>query len=155
MAFDDDAGLLYSERLTPSVLAWLLAPGFGLVFFLMFYPIDTLVSVIIGIVAGLLAAVWLWSLSSVIQVRTGSLRAGPARIELSNLGAARILTPEQMRHELGPGSDARSFVITRPWVRGGVMVEVVDERDPTPSWVLSTRNPQGLLSALEHARTSN
>jgi hypothetical protein len=38
--------------------------------------------------------------------------------------------------------------VQRPWVKGAVQVHLDDPADPTPYWVVSSRNPTALASAL-------
>jgi hypothetical protein len=90
--------------------------------------------------------------AAVIQVRAGELRVGTAHIPVSVLGTPVPLDREGVRRALGPGSDARAYVCLRAWVPGGVQVPVSDPTDPTPSWLVSTRRPRALASAIEQAR---
>jgi hypothetical protein len=62
------------------------------------------------------------------------------------------LDAEQLRQVLGPRSDARSYVLVRPYSRGGVLVPLQDPADPTPSWVVATASPEALADALRAAR---
>ena len=39
----------------------------------------------------------------------------------------------------------------RPYVKTAVRVELTDPADPTPYWLLSSRHPQALASALDAA----
>jgi hypothetical protein len=81
-------------------------------------------------------------------VSDGVLRAGSARIPVALLGPAQALDVAAMRHELGPGLDARAYVCLRAWARTGVRVALDDPADPTPYWLISTRRPQLLVEAL-------
>lgn len=141
--------VVYTERLTPSPLTWLLAPGMGVIILVMFLPVSTATAIIIGLVGMAVTIGWLWSFAAKIEVTTTHLIVGRARIELSALGKAHACDVTQIRHYMGPGSDARSFVMTRPWIKSGIYVEQVDPRDPTPYWLFSTRYPQELLTHLE------
>jgi hypothetical protein len=38
--------------------------------------------------------------------------------------------------------------VQRPWVRGAVQVVLDDPADPTPFWVVSTRDPVRLATVL-------
>lgn len=100
----------------------------------------------------LLTATWLWTLATRIELTRTHLTVGRARIELDSLGEFEVCTPAEFSRHMGPGSDARSYVLTRPWVRGGVYLEQVDPRDPTPYWLFSTRYPQEFTRALIEAR---
>jgi len=58
------------------------------------------------------------------------------------------------RELLGPLADPLAFVVQRPWVPGAVQVMLDDPDDPTPYWVVSTRQPARLAAALLAARAS-
>jgi hypothetical protein len=64
------------------------------------------------------------------------------------LGTPEALDVAAMRHELGPGLDARAYVCLRAWARTGVRVALNDPDDPTPYWLVSTRRPELLVQAL-------
>ncbi len=144
---------VFYERLTPSFISWLMAPGVGAVFFIMFLPISTGVAVGVGVAIAAVTAAWLWSLATTVELTRTHLRVGRARIEVEALGAAQVCSEKEMSHHMGPGSDARSYVLTRPWVRTGVRVEQVDPRDPTPYWLFSVRDPENLVKQLQALTT--
>jgi hypothetical protein len=49
--------------------------------------------------------------------------------------------------------DARAWLCIRGWIDPVVRVQVTDPSDPAPYWVVSTRNPDQLVAALQAART--
>lgn len=148
MVVADDTTVVFAERLTPSPAAWLLAPGIGTAFFVMFFPVGTTTALLVAVVVALLGAAGLWGLATKVQLTTSHLTVGRARIEIAALGRASACTPQEFSRRMGPGSDARSYVLTRPWVRGGVHVEQTDPRDPTPYWLFSSRRPEEFVHAL-------
>jgi Protein of unknown function (DUF3093) len=85
---------------------------------------------------------------AVVGVDEQGLRAGPARLPFSAVGAVRIVEPATRRALLGPAGDDNAYLLTRDWISGAVYVEVVDEDDPTPYWLVSTRHPERLAAAL-------
>jgi hypothetical protein len=64
------------------------------------------------------------------------------------VGSVDVLDHEATRRVLGPDADARAFLVTRPYVRSAVKVEVADAADPTPYWIVSSRAPEQLASSL-------
>lgn len=147
---------VHQERLWPAGWVWAGGALIALTLGVVFVPATSVpVAVAVGVVALLGVAALLRSWSPVVRVVEPVpgqglwLAAGGARIPLSALGEARALDAEQMRHELGPGLDARSYRCIRGWVATGVRVAVVDERDPVPYWLVSTRSPDGLVTALQ------
>ncbi|MDH2416571.1 DUF3093 domain-containing protein [Nocardioides sp. CER19] len=93
--------------------------------------------------------------SATIEVADGHLRAGHARIEAAYLGLAEALDGEATRRAAGVDADARAFLVLRPYVKRAVKVQISDPADPAPYWLLSTRHPEGLASALAALTAGN
>ncbi len=107
------------------------------------------------------AAVAIWGLltgygGARIELVRGSggpvLRAGRARIAVEHLGPAVALDAGETRRAAGVEADARAFLLLRPYLAHSVRVELRDPRDPTPYWLLSSRDPGRLVDALRGAR---
>jgi hypothetical protein len=84
-----------------------------------------------------------------VRVEDGWFRAGRARIEGVHLGAVAALDPEESRRVAGPEADARAYLLLRPYLKRAVKVEITDPADPAPYWLVGTRRPDRLASALE------
>ena len=101
--------------------------------------------------AALVAAALAYALvrtALVVEVDGTTLRAGRARIPLAVLGAAVPLDAGQAARLRGRDIDPRAYHAMRGWVATAVRVEVVDPRDPTPYWYVSTRRPEALAAAV-------
>jgi hypothetical protein len=142
----------FAERLWPSPVTWLLAPGLGAGVAISLWPVGVVpavavgVLVAVGVVAGLVAA------SPRVEVADGHLRAGRARVPLSVLGTATWADGEEARQLRGPRLDARAYLCIRGWVSPVVRVTLVDPADPTPYWLVSTRRPDELAGVLSAGR---
>lgn len=141
----------YSERLWPGPLGWSLVPGFAVFVVIALLPVDVTAAAVAGtvtLVVGVLVAI-----VSSTRVRVDDeLRVGAAHIPVTALGDGQVLDRAGVRRALGPGSDARAFVRVRAWIPSAVLVDVTDPADPTPTWLVSSRRPQALLSALRAAQ---
>lgn len=121
-----------------------------------------------GLVAVKVAPVWVsalvaaacvtvasWALvrsSATVAVVGDELVAGRARIPVSLLGTVEVLDRAEFTRVRGPGADVRAYLCQRGWIPQGVRAEVVDPQDPTPYWLVSSRQPNRLAAALEGAR---
>ena len=76
------------------------------------------------------------------------LRAGRAFLPRQHVGAVTALGPEETRRLAGVASDARAYLLLRPYCSSAVRVDVSDADDPTPYWLLSTRRPERLAESL-------
>lgn len=115
-------------------------------------PISPLAGIITAIVlyAGCVALLVLGS--PVVQVRNGILSAGRARITTELLGEALAFDGPEASQERGPHLDVRAWLLIRGWIQPLVRIPIVDENDPAPYWLVSSRHPQKLAAAINKSR---
>lgn len=101
-------------------------------------------------VAGVPAMLFSWGHTG-IEVTAGELRAGRARLPLTAVGNVTALDETQTRAMRGRHADPSAYFLTRPFLRQAVWVEVTDRALGTPYWLLGTRDPAGLASAIRSA----
>jgi Protein of unknown function (DUF3093) len=85
-----------------------------------------------------------------VVVTASELRAGRAHIARHHLGNCLPLDADQTRRLAGVDADARAYLVMRPYLRESVTVEISDPGDPAPYWLISTRRPAQLATALGH-----
>jgi len=91
----------------------------------------------------------LWSYGNVrVSVTGETFRAGRAHIAATYVGVVTALDADQTRRTAGIDADARAFLVLRPYLKRAVRVEITDPADPTPYWLVSSRHPEQLASAL-------
>lgn len=96
-----------------------------------------------------LAALGLWWLGRIrVAVQDGELRVDDARLPTRFVADAVPLDAAGRREVLGVGSHPLAFVVQRPWIPGAVQVVLDDPADPTPYWVVSSRDPERLAAAV-------
>jgi len=83
-----------------------------------------------------------------VDVADGWLRAGRARISGEFLAGAESLDASATRQVAGPEADARAYLLLRPYLKRAVRVTVRDDRDPTPYWLVGSRDPEHLAAAI-------
>jgi hypothetical protein len=106
-------------------------------------------------VGALVAVVCAWALQRLawrIEVDPSGLRVGPVLLPGVNVGSAAPLDADAAQRLRGVDADARAFIVLRGWVATAVRVDVDDEVDPTPYWMVSTRHPELLAQALADVR---
>ena len=84
----------------------------------------------------------------VIEVDGHELRVGRAHIALEYLGAAQSLTSQEVRVLRTRDADPAAFLGIRFWSSTGVRVEILDSRDATPYWLITSNNGEELVKAL-------
>lgn len=144
----------HRERLTVPLRWWVQATMLLATFLLAFVVAMPLAPALIitGLMAAACAALFLVWGSARVEVADGELRAGGARIPLSHVGEPLPLDKDETRRVHGVDADARAFLVMRPYLKRSVQVPVTDAADPTPYWLVSSRNPRRLASAIADHR---
>ncbi len=142
----------YSERLTAPISWWLSALAFGLVWgWILLVATTWTIAIITAVFVSALCLYAVWRFGSLrLSVDPNGLRAGSALLDDTSLGDVEILHRAEYRARLGVDADARAYLVTRPYLDRGVLVQVNDAGDPTPYWLLSSRRPEALAAALGH-----
>lgn len=140
--------IVFRERLWPAPWVFLATALVIPASLLVFVPINLTVGIVVAIVlyAGCVGLL-LWG-SPRNEVTDTEFLAGKARLPRSAVGEVEAFRGEDARRERGPSLDARAWLSIRGWVDPVVKVTLVDDRDPTPYWLVSTRRPEDLKAAL-------
>jgi hypothetical protein len=115
------------------------------------FDLGITLAVFAGLIAITAAFLLNWGRAT-IQVTSGELRAGHARLALADIGEVRPLDEAQARALRGPRADPRAYLLIRPYLRSAVYVEVTQPDSASPYWLLATRRPAELAAAIESAR---
>lgn len=131
----------YSERVFPGLsffLATLFAPAALYLIVLAFDDFWALITFVVSELAiiflGLFAAPTL-SLSS------KTLSIGNVKIPTQYVKAITVVDPSAQQSEKGPKLNPSAYVRFQVGVKGLLKVELNDPNDPTPYWLISSRNP--------------
>lgn len=149
MGAEKDAKIIFSETVRPPL--WLLAFIFfllGSVALSIWAAFDNLAGLITLILA--LAALPIINNAMLLRivVTQSDLRVGRAHIQREYLGQVMALDVEQMRLTRGRDADPTAYLALRFWQPRGVKIEVKDDRDPTPYWLVSSKKAKGLVETL-------
>lgn len=146
----------FTERLTVPVWWWPLALGvaaglaveigLGVPGLVTWLPFSILLP-------GTVAVLW-WAGRIPVRVRAERFEVDDAHLPLDCVGTVEVLRGTRVRDALSAQLHPLAFVVQRPWVRAAVRVEVVDDSDATPYWVISTRHPEKLREALNRAEAN-
>lgn len=142
----------YRERLWPAPWLYLSTALVIPASLLVFLPINQTAGVIVAVALYAGCIVLLIAGSPTIRVTADAVYAGRARIPLENTGELAAFHGDEATLERGQRLDARAWLLIRGWVRPVARIGVVDDRDPTPYWLVSTRRPQAFIDAIESAR---
>jgi len=146
----------YHERLLVPVSWWLLAvpviailggevyAGFG-----GWIP-PVIYAVFIVVVAGFLLA---WG-ATTIEVADGTLRADKAELSLDKTSDVVPLDEKQAALLRGPKADPAAHLMLRPYLKRAVYIRLADPGSGVPYWLIATRHPAELATAIERGRQS-
>ncbi|MDP9027305.1 MAG: DUF3093 domain-containing protein [Actinomycetota bacterium] len=145
-------GPIYRERLWPApwvfVATALVIPASLLVFL----PISTIAGIVCAIVLyGAIVATLLIT-TPTVEVTVESFAAGRAHLPRDVVASAEAFEGVAATAERGTRLDARAWLLLRGWIPGLVRVQLDDPSDPTPYWLVSTRQPTKLAAALSAHR---
>lgn len=141
----------FHERLTPSwwlILALFLAVPTSLLIFL---PLSVPLGLLVGAALWVGSVAILWVTAPVIDLSGSELRAGPARIDRRYISSVEPIEAEDARGAKGVDLDARAFLVIRPWITPAIKITLSDPDDPTPYWLISSRNPREFAAAFNRS----
>jgi hypothetical protein len=85
----------------------------------------------------------------VIEVDDTEIRVGRAHLQRDFMGEITALDNQQLKRIRTRDADPAAFLAIRFWSPRAVQLFVNDNRDATPYWLISTSQPEKLLTALK------
>jgi hypothetical protein len=140
----------YAERLTVPWWSWVpfLIGGAALALEISISAADVPGWIPFVIVLPVVVALMVWVSRLRVAVTPQEFQVDDARLPVEVISGVVALDAEGKREILGVGAHPTAFVVQRPWIGGAVQVLLDDPADPTPYWVVSTRKPVELATAL-------
>jgi Protein of unknown function (DUF3093) len=148
----------YRERLT--VPWWWWPPAFG-VAALLALEVSRAARDVAGwiwfaVLFAIAAGVLIWFGRAEVRVLGGPdgppvLWAGPAHLPADVISRSVEIPATAKSAALGRQLDPAAYVLHRPWVGPMVLVVLDDPEDPTPYWLVSSRHPGRVLTALRES----
>ena len=139
---------LYKERVLPTVYFYIASITLPLSLFLVALPFSEVVSISLALASIPLVLVLSWLGSPLIALNQQTLSIGQASIETKYLGKAEVVSAQEAFLERGVKLDSRAFTKFQIGVKQLVKIEIQDKRDPTPYWLIATRNPEVLAGLI-------
>jgi len=145
----------YTEKLSPSAGLYIIAALCIPFFTLTFAPFNVIFGLVVGVLVFLGLSAAMYFSAPRITVTSDTFQAGKARIDRSFIGAVSAFAGESANAERGVNLDARAWTLFRGYVKPVVKVSLTDSNDPTPYWLISTRNPKKLAEVLRSPRKTS
>jgi hypothetical protein len=83
-----------------------------------------------------------------IQVSSRALTVARVTISRDLIGEPVVIGKEDIFAERGPNLDPAAHKVFQGSVKTAVKIPINDPEDPTPYWLVSTRNPNKLVQSL-------
>ena len=85
----------------------------------------------------------------IIQVNESELVVGPAHIALKYIGEVSELDSTAMKTIRSRNANPMAYLGIRFWSSTGVKVDLIDKRDETPYWLITSNKANQLVQALK------
>jgi len=138
----------YTEKLTPSAGLYIIAALSIPFLTLTLAPFSVIFGLIAGIVVFVGVSLTMYATAPIIIVSTSSFQAGKAKIDRAFIGAVSVFAGVSANAERGVNLDARAWTLFRGYVNPVVKISLIDPKDPTPYWLVSTRHPKELAEII-------
>jgi len=108
-------------------------------------------SALISLAVVTAALVWIYSATALaIEVDNNELRVGKAHISLSLIGDCIDLDNEAIRRVRTRDANPQAFLAIRFWAPRGIQLTIIDTKDPTPYWLISSKAGAELIRAIKN-----
>ena len=89
------------------------------------------------------------SMRSSILIDERGLRIDRAHIDLKYIGSVDVLNTSQMRLLRTRDADPAAYLAIKFWISTGVKITVLDPRDPTPYWLVTSKRGDEMAALLK------
>jgi hypothetical protein len=89
------------------------------------------------------------AMRSTITLEGEELRIDRAHIDIKYLGSATVLDSPAMRLLRTRDADPAAYLAIKFWMPKGIKITVVDPRDPTPYWLITSKRGEELAALLD------
>ncbi len=108
---------------------------------------------LIAFIAATIAIIYIaFAMRSTITFDGKELRIDRAHIDIKYLGEATILDAPAMRLLRTRDADPAAYLAIRFWIPKGVKITVVDPRDPTPYWLITSKRGEEIAALLDNSK---
>jgi hypothetical protein len=89
------------------------------------------------------------AMRSSISIDERELRIDRAHIDLKYIGGVDVLNTSQMRLLRTRDADPAAYLAIKFWISTGVQITVLDPRDPTPYWLVTSKRGDEIAALLK------
>jgi hypothetical protein len=139
---------LFKERTLPSLGFYAATSFIPVAMFLIALPFSEEIGFVVSAISILAIFAFSWLLSPRITLTNEFLSVGKVQIETKFVGKAKEIHGPEVFIERGQLLDTRAFTRFQIGVKQLVKIEIADKQDPTPYWLIASRNPEVLAGLI-------
>lgn len=145
----------FEERLSVPLSWWpalLVVVGFGIFEMAAGFTVVVYIPVAVFLV-GFFIVPLLLSGRTRVRVQDGKLTAGDHELPVTTVTSIQALDRETTRLRLGPQADPAAVSVVRGWIGPSVVLRLSNPQ-PVPYWIVSSRRPDELVTAVKNERAA-
>jgi hypothetical protein len=142
--------VIFKEVLRPPI--WVLAFIYFLLLSLViaiWAAFDNNVALVAFIIATIAIIYIAIAMRSTITLDGEELRIDRAHIDIKYLGSITVLDSPAMRLLRTRDADPAAYLAIKFWMPKGIKITVVDPRDPTPYWLITSKRGEEIAALLD------
>ena len=146
------AGLSYRERVLPSAASMIPVLLIFPTMYLMLLLISTQAGILLGLSVTVAVLVSIWFAAPVIEISDQTFSVGDAELPIDVISKVTVIEPKDGFAERGVKLSPAAFTRFQVSVKQMVKLEISDEADPTPYWLIATRKPAEIAHIIADAK---
>lgn len=141
--------LTYRERVLPSITSLLPLLLVTPTAYLTLLPFSAETGLVVGLSVTFAILASIWFASPVIELDSTGFAVGDALLPLGVISEAVAIPADQRFEERGVKLSPAAYVRFQISVKTHVKIFIADEADPTPYWLVATRDPGRAVEVLK------
>ena len=143
---------LYKERVLPSFVALLPLLLLLPTAYFTLLPFNEIAGLLLGPLFVLAILVSIFFAAPVIEVANDEISVGDTEMPLRFVASVSVIEANDGFEERGIRLSPAAYTRFQMGVKRMVKIELCDPDDKTPYWLISSKNPQGVVAAFEAAK---
>ena len=141
--------LTYRERVLPSIASLLPVLLVIPTAYLTLLPFSVQAGFVVGVSVTIAILVSIWFASPVLELDSSGFAVGDSLLPLNVISSVEAISTKRSFEERGVKLSPGAYVRFQISVKTHVKVFIDDKNDPTPYWLIATRDPDRVVEVLE------
>jgi Protein of unknown function (DUF3093) len=141
--------LTYRERVLPSITSLLPVLLVIPTAYLTLLPFSVQAGLVVGVSVTVAILASIWFASPVLELDSSGFAVGDSLLPLTEISSAEAISPKRSFEERGVKLSPGAYVRFQISVKTHVKVFIDDKNDPTPYWLIATRDAERVVEVLD------